>query len=579
MEIFEDIGGEFEGRLRSCRMAYRTVRVSGEELTLSTGEATIEARFSLKVLDRLHEPAYIGIKRMTSNGETFLVYQTTGVSPVHFQMLGMGISVPKVIRREFLETIDRGWGASEETWIDILAVPTGYRMDIVGGYPRFERSNLTPLVGGEARILSKEAVRAFLCVDKGSEVGEIKGLSIPLTVKMDEIVKYHSGLFGFTGCGKSNFTSYLIRQTVSSMNGISVVVFDVSGEYLIHLLDLEPDFVSTETFDSADKILDAQAIPESLEAMRGRMKGIIESLVSSRRIERLSLRSEADFSLGDLYSFFESLVEEGKDAEQAKVALRRLDAFSRSRGYPQSKPLREIAGDGEALGELLGIIEEFKSMIHGMGATLKRLAAVEKFITDRSLDVEGEGSLLTPEDLARRAVSDGGNKIFVVYAPEPIEARRAVSRFVKELLLLKKIMGYKRTVLTVLDEAQEFIPQKPIVSDATEESNRAVESLLRQGRKYRANCWICSQRVAHLNTNALQQLHSYFVSTLPRSYDRYVIAEAFGLSYDLVDATVSLETGEWLFVSYRATKQKNVPVFIRAPNNEAILTKGLAGRT
>ncbi|TDA37456.1 MAG: ATPase, partial [Candidatus Methanomethylicota archaeon] len=122
-------------------------------------------------------------------------------------------------------------------------------------------------------------------------------------------------------------------------------------------------------------------------------------------------------------------------------------------------------------------------------------------------------------------------------------------------------------------------PQKPIVSDATEESNRAVESLLRQGRKYRANCWICSQRVAHLNTNALQQLHSYFVSTLPRSYDRYVIAEAFGLSYDLVDATVSLETGEWLFVSYRATKQKNVPVFIRAPNNEAILTKGLAGRT
>jgi DNA helicase HerA-like ATPase len=579
MEIFEDIGGEFEGRLRSCRMAYRTVRVSGEELTLSTGEATIEARFSLKVLDRLHEPAYIGIKRMTSNGETFLVYQTTGVSPVHFQMLGMGISVPKVIRREFLETIDRGWGASEETWIDILAVPTGYRMDIVGGYPRFERSNLTPLVGGEARILSKEAVRAFLCVDKGSEVGEIKGLGIPLTVKMDEIVKYHSGLFGFTGCGKSNFTSYLIRQTVSSMNGISVVVFDVSGEYLIHLLDLEPDFVSTETFDSADKILDAQAIPESLEAMRGRMKGIIESLISSRRIERLSLRSEADFSLGDLYSFFESLVEEGKDAEQAKVALRRLDAFSRSRGYPQSKPLREIAGDGEALGELLGIIEEFKSMIHGMGATLKRLAAVEKFITDRSLDVEGEGSLLTPEDLARRAVSDGGNKIFVVYAPEPIEARRAVSRFVKELLLLKKIMGYKRTVLTVLDEAQEFIPQKPIVSDATEESNRAVESLLRQGRKYRANCWICSQRVAHLNTNALQQLHSYFVSTLPRSYDRYVIAEAFGLSYDLVDATVSLETGEWLFVSYRATKQKNVPVFIRAPNNEGILTKGLAGRT
>ncbi|MGC8936945.1 MAG: hypothetical protein ACP5KV_06260, partial [Candidatus Methanomethylicaceae archaeon] len=155
MKVFDDIDGEFEGRLRSCRMAYRTVKVSGEELTLSTGEATIEARFSLKVLDRLHEPAYIGIKRRTSSGDTFLVYQTAGVSPVHFQMLGMGINVPKVIRREFLETIDRGWGSSEETWIDIVAVPTGYRMDILEGSPRFERSNLTPLVGGEARILSR----------------------------------------------------------------------------------------------------------------------------------------------------------------------------------------------------------------------------------------------------------------------------------------------------------------------------------------------------------------------------------------------------------------------------------------
>lgn len=577
MEIFDNIGGEFEGRLRSCRMAYRTVRVSGEELTLSTGEATIEARFSLKVLDRLHEPAYIGIKRMTSNGETFLVYQTTGVSPVHFQMLGMGISVPKVIRREFLETIDRGWGASEETWIDIVAVPTGYRMDIIGGIPRFERSNLTPLVGGEAKILSKDAVKTFLCVEGGAQVGEIKGLGIPLTVKIDEIVKYHSGLFGFTGCGKSNFTSYLIRQTLSSTEDVSVVVFDVSGEYLIHLLDLKPEFISTESFDSADKLLDAQAIPEGLEGLRGHMRRAIENLISSNGVQILSLETQSDFLLGDLYRFFKSLIDEGRDSEQAMVALRRLDAFCKRRNFPSSKPLKEIAKDSEALNELLGILKGFKSMVHSMGATYKRLEAVELFITDRSLDIEEGPPALIPEDLAKRAASNAGLR--VVYVPDPVEARKVVARFIKELLLLKKIMGYKRTVLTVLDEAQEFIPQKTFVADATEDSNKAVESLLRQGRKYRANCWICSQRVAHLNTNALQQLHSYFVSTLPRSYDRYVIAEAFGLSYDLVDATVSLETGEWLFVSYRATKQKNVPVFIKAPNNEEILKRGIINRT
>jgi len=140
---------------------------------------------------------------------------------------------------------------------------------------------------------------------------------------------------------------------------------------------------------------------------------------------------------------------------------------------------------------------------------------------------------------------------------------------------LKKTHGIGRTVLTVLDEAQEFIPDRTRKDDFTEDSNKAVEALLRQGRKYRANCWVCSQRVAHLNVNALQQLHSYFVSVLPRFYDRMVIADAFSLSYDLLDRTTDLETGEWLFVSYKATKQRNVPVFIKTPNNEEILISNL----
>ena len=67
------------------------------------------------------------------------------------------------------------------------------------------------------------------------------------------------------------------------------------------------------------------------------------------------------------------------------------------------------------------------------------------------------------------------------------------------------------------------------------------------------------------------------VTVLPRFYDRMVIADAFSLSYDLLDKTTDLETGEWLFVSYKATKQRNVPVFLKTPNNEEILTSKLSG--
>jgi hypothetical protein len=173
-------------------------------------------------------------------------------------------------------------------------------------------------------------------------------------------------------------------------------------------------------------------------------------------------------------------------------------------------------------------------------------------------------------------LEDEKARISVVYIPDPIDARLVVSRFIRSLLHLKKTAGKARQkVLVVLDEAQEYIPDRTRSDDHTDISNVAVEELLRQGRKYRAHCWLGSQRVAHLNVSALQQVHSYFINVLPRIYDRITIADAFAVSYDLLDRTLDLETGQWLFVSYKATRRKNVPVFIQAPDNEAILVNSL----
>jgi hypothetical protein len=75
--------------------------------------------------------------------------------------------------------------------------------------------------------------------------------------------------------------------------------------------------------------------------------------------------------------------------------------------------------------------------------------------------------------------------------------------------------------------------------------------------------------------NALQQLHSYFVSTLPRMYDRMVIADAFALPYEVLERSAQLETGEWIFVSFKATKLRNVPVFLKTENNEDFVSRYL----
>lgn len=502
---------------------------------------------------------------------------------MHFQMLGIDVAVPKVIRKEFLETIDRGWKAGEETWIDAIAIPTDYCMNLTGEGVSFVRSNLTPLVGSEVKILSKEAVKDFLCIEGGIVAGTLIGFDLPLTVNIKDMVRYHTGFFGFTGCGKSNLTSYLIRKALEKMPDLTVMIFDVAGEYLIHLLDLEPQMYSTEDFHGdVQRILESQTIPETLEERMDKDLLIhwIQRLVEEGRIHRLSLshpRKRRVINMGFILRLIEVIASRReKESVQALIAANKLYDYISSRGYDDETPLKDIAEDPGARDGLEEILREFLGSIHGMSSTARDIQSILKLLREPSSTMEEgeEDRIRNPEWLALEAsVKPGLN---IVYVPDPDTARQVVSRFINHLLWLKKTKGLGKTVLTILDEAQEFIPDRTKREDFTDQSNRAVEALLRQGRKYRANCWICSQRVAHLNVNALQQLHSYFVSILPRFYDRMVIADAFSLSYNLLDKTTDLDTGEWLFVSYKATKQRNVPVFVKTPNNEEILLSNLS---
>ena len=85
-----------------------------------------------------------------------------------------------------------------------------------------------------------------------------------------------------------------------------------------------------------------------------------------------------------------------------------------------------------------------------------------------------------------------------------------------------------------------------------------------------------AQRIAYLNTNALQQLHTYFVGTLPRPYDWSVVSNTFMIDQGILEKTLEFAPGEWLMSSYIATGIENVPIFIRADNAENELEKFLS---
>jgi DNA helicase HerA-like ATPase len=580
-QVFDDMSGKFDARLRRVFPSTKTAKSGDQEIVVTNVVATVEARFDFPTLERLYSPNFIAIEKQGGGETTYLIFEVVGVNPIHFQMLGMDISMPTVLRREYLDTISESWGKSQETWIDMAAVPTWYSMKVRDGQIKFEKSRTLPLAGAKVHLLSKKTVEDFLCFPKGETVGTMLGFELPLTISLENLIRYHAGIFGFTGAGKSNLTSVLLRKVMSANTDIATVVIDVSGEYATHLIDLlETDgrILSYETMEDAEQLYNSQVIPESLEGSVSdkAVRGIFSGLMDKKLVQKLSVGAGASsLDLASLEALLKNTAEEAKSgAVVAKIALETLEKrFFKEMKLRRNTKLSEL--DDAAKANLLELLEEIKSKVNDRTSLYSEVNAIADYVETHSEGGPKGEEELTPEGLAWQLVKDEAPRLNVLYLPDPTEARMIVSRLIRKLLELRKKQGSKKKILIVLDEAQEYIPGEPKDRDGTMNSNMAVEALLRQGRKYRIHCWLATQRVARLNVSALQQLHSYFVSTLPRFYDRMVISESFGLPLEVLERTAQLDTGEWVFVSYKATRRKNVPVFLRTENNEEAVAKYL----
>jgi intein/homing endonuclease len=373
-----------------------------------------------------------------------------------------------------------------------------------------------------------------------------------------------------TGTGKSNLTANLVRKLMALDETLKVCILDVSGEYPVHLADMLGSsqlFTSEDFGDDIGIFAQSQVVPETLEARLGGaewLTDIFKRLHSQGRIKVVELAEIGKpWNLEKVYGVVSNIAADRKSGYlAAERTLQELQEHFAAKGLARRTEVAKLPKE-----EVDFIVEELTSLkgkVHSMSGAVKDIEEAVEIVLALGTrkEVEAHG---TPEDIAYQLLT-GKDRLFVIYTPDPEDARITATRFLDRLLYLKKISGMRQKVLVVLDEAQEFAPGDP--RGTAIESSRAVEALLRQGRKYRAFALISTQRVARMNTNALQQLHSYFVSTLPRSYDRIVIAESFSLDFNVLEKTSQLSTGEWLFVSYKATRQRNVPVFIRAENNE-----------
>ena len=180
-----------------------------------------------------------------------------------------------------------------------------------------------------------------------------------------------------------------------------------------------------------------------------------------------------------------------------------------------------------------------------------------------------DGNVITVDELLDRLESDE-KELIVLNIPDPEKIRELAIRVTSEILgRRKRRFKISPFILFVFDEAQEFIKARG--KGLETECSETIEDLSRHGRKYGLGVCISTQRIAHLNTNVLQQLHTYFVGTLPRPYDRGLISDVCTIDREILDKTLEFGKGEWLVSSHSATGIPNVPIFIKADNTEDVL--------
>jgi len=579
-------------------------------------EFEIWSQFTRRGLDGLQVGDLVAVENYSPpdrDKRTYSVLTLTQVFPTHFATQGPDAYPGHVF--ESMRSIKEEWEKQLDkplhhtTTIVAKAVSTGLQFAFdarAAELPGLDPERNLPMVGSEARPLSRDMVDAII------NQGMSDNPDSPLThrqfpdinVKLDReaLLTTHFGIFGFTGVGKSNLLSSIVSTITSGARPPNIVIVDPNDEYLGLLMDqvapkggsfwyihVGPDSLAQKivnTLGKSAKDIPAEAVSLARKqlniprALRGKEMdaffegGLREALARTRIVltqstmDTLILEAVADQLDPRSGPPVKQAVQEAAAAwaepyADQPVSLVSLDAaitlatqFNSPVGRVIAAANLDAAKSANANGAITRVVKHLRGL-------RKSLADVPDAALMSLGDIIG---LLNKKDQYAVIVLTGKNV-------------HEIKRFAS--LLGDELYEYRRRnailepfTSVILDEADLFIP----LDNSDEGTKRIKETsitLARRGRKYGLGIGIATQRATLLDTEVMGNLHTYFVSKLPRKTDRERVAEAFGVGDEQLAPTFGFRPGNWLVISHDAVGLKGVPIPTAAANaNSRILKAG-----
>jgi hypothetical protein len=605
-EHFTDLEGRFDGRLAAV-YAIKRADVSAETTGFSAKyECRIKAQYQKDLMGLLEEGMLLAVRNFKAKkhaGKRFTLLEVTRIGPEHFGLRGLSDQSYYPYQFEVIEQSVADWDTDDKATmiIQLNAIPLNYDLILDGGDQRYAKGFTYPVIGERVFLLNKATIhrmynRALLeelglgwnekiattnDARKDPRIGTIKMFeeeagAVPIYVSLERLVRYHFGVFSFTGGGKSNLLSNILRRIIYHSTA-KVVIFDISMEYPFLLQDVFLDKDVTAKIITEVPISDAERLRKIIVTPRDFEKYDVtrnlERIISQGKLGHYEEAGKPPLTYDDILGQIR-LLERGEGDKQVNAdAIREIEEkiFEWLR---ENEAERSAVITPDFLDYLQSTatnsIEKFKVWKSGSLAAWASTRSELKSSLTRAEKATGKNSY-SAEKLSR-LLED--TRLVCLSIAEPNIIKSLAINLTSEMLRRRKReFQLDPQILFVFDEAQEFIPGYDKARGIDLSCTHQIETLLRQGRKYGLGGCVATQRIAYLNTNALQQLHTYFVGPLPRPYDRTLVSSTFTIDQGILEKTLEFAPGQWLLSSYIATGMENVPIFINADNSEIELRR------
>jgi hypothetical protein len=566
----------------------------------------------------------VAVKNFASSGNSnrYCILELMSVLPMHYA-LG---SSPGEIEKAFPGFVVEAAKSARMDWeqetpieqttkIKAQAIPTGLELVFENQEHKISSETGMPMIGEDVYILSdasiNEVINKDLLTDKIPVIEPCKLVNndaITVRISVEDLLRTHFGVFGFTGSGKSNLMSTLVFSILRSRN-MKVILFDLMVEYTGLMIDLLltiedayvvaldeqslPGGIATSNYllrngpveEAATSIVRTLLLPKQLAPHRDSYQKILERILKAGKIRLYSpggteLTYEEVYKLlvgkiagplgncrGPIERWVRQLDQNGKripmeNLKELDSELQRfIDANEIPMDFEMESPStqRTLGGQPKRTTQKIPLNNTATSVIYSMKTEL------QSFVRNQEQSEMPESAVITFHRIREMMNKEGGNALFLIQSNRDDNLRSTSANIVTRIYEDRRHNGIiSPQILFVYDEADEFMPREG--GDTYEESRDAIATLARRGRKFGMGLTFATQRVAYLDTSILAQPHTYLISKLTREYDRTTVSEAFGLTEDVLRRTLKFSTGEWLLVSYDATGLSNVPIPVRFPN-------------